>query len=131
MPAQVERLRAENERLKAENERLRAENNSQKVRYRQVVQAIAAAVCFINQTMVERKNESVRRRGRVTFQTANFMEFGIRVCEMIDPDYEERLRQLFHHEFGVYPESPEGTQLAQNETYLPSSDEEREPDPEE
>ena len=50
---------------------------------------------------------------------------------MIDPDYEEHLRQLFHREFGVYPEDPMATQLAPDQTYLPSSDEEREPDPEE
>ena len=137
MPAIVQRLRAENERLKAENERLRDEHINLllgarylKNQYEKVAEAIGETIGFVMRKVMESKDESMRRRGRVTLRTAQFMTFGTRVCEMLEPEYEERLRQLFHREFGVYPESLEGTQLVQNETYLPSSDEEREPDPE-
>ena len=121
MPQQVQRLRAENARLQAQVDQLRMENQ-------RMVQAMAQAGAFTSRAMLERRDDSMRRRGRVTRKVAEFMGFCIQICEFLDPNFEDHLRELFHQQLGHYPEDEPS--LQEPTEYLPSSDEEAEPEPE-
>ena len=119
MPQQVQRLRAENARLQAQVDQLRVENHL-------LTLAISHAGAFAGQAMLERRDDSMRRRGRVTSNVADFMEFCIQICEFLDPHFEDNLSELFHQQRGHYPED----EPQEPSEYLPSSDEEAEPEPE-
>ena len=119
MPQQVQRLRAENARLQAQVDQLRMENQ-------RMVEAMAQAGYFTSQAMLERRDDSIRRRGRITSKVAEFMGFCLRICKFLDPNFVDRMRKLFHQQHGVYPED----QSLEPGEYMPSSDEEAEPEPE-
>ena len=118
MPQQVQRLRAENARLQAQVDQLRMENHL-------LTLAISHAGAFAGQAMLDRRDDSMRRRGRVTRKVAEFMEFCAQICEFLLPNF----RELFYQDLERYPEV-ERLEQGPHE-FMPSSDEEPEPEGEE